>query len=94
MKKALRTLNVDVKEGIVFLKAGQYYGSDVYEAYPDLFEGGVQKVEPIKTVEEAPEVPEVPEIPEVLVTSSFEEYQNNDEINETEDETEDESLED
>ena len=88
MKKALRTLNVDVKEGIVFLKAGQYYGSDVYEVYPDLFEGGVQKVEPIKTVEEVPEVPEVP------VTSSFEEYQNNDEINETEDETEDDSLED
>lgn len=63
MKKAIETANVDIREGIVFVKQGQFYGEEVYSKYPELFEDKetVKEIEEIKVTEPV-QVIEVPEI--------------------------------
>lgn len=79
--KAIKSDYVDIKEGVIFVKAGLFYNEEVKNKYPFMFEqidvekaeniadvtDTVDVVEPVETVE--PIVPVEPEVvePEVVV---------------------------
>lgn len=48
MKKAILSGNVDITEGVIFVREGQFYGEEVYSKYPKMFVAEeVVEVEPV-----------------------------------------------